>query len=376
MAGNDVIVVGLGAMGSSALYHLSRRGLRVLGLEAFEPNHRLGSFHGESRVIRLAYYEHPSYVPLLRRAYVLWDELQRESGEDLLRIIGGVMIGRPESELVSGARSSAEQHGLEYELIGSAEVPKRFPALHAAEDEVALWEPNAGFLRPERCVEAHARLARAAGATTRYSEPVRSWRADSNGVEVTTEVGVYTAEHVVFTAGARISKILGASMPTVAAERATLFWMEPSDADLFALGRCPIYMWDPADGDMFYGFPHVEWPGVKVARHHTGDFCDPDEVDRSITADDELRLRHAIEKRMPALNGRVLSGLVCLYEDSPDYHFVIDRVADHPRVVYAGGFSGHGFKFASVVGEVLADLVTTGQTTPDADFLRAGRFAV
>jgi len=354
-------------MGSSALYHLSRRGQRVLGLEAFQPGHRLGSYHGESRVIRLAYHEHPNYVPLLRRAYALWDDVQHESGEDLLRITGGLLIGRPDGELVSGARASADQHGLDFELLEAQEVHLRFPALHLAEDEIALYEPRVGFLRPERCIETFVRLA---GAETHYGEAVRSWRAHAGGVEVSTDAHQYEAEHVVFTCGARISSVLGACMPPVKAERAVLFWIEPADPEAFALGRMPVYL-----SEDFYGFPHVEWPGVKVARHHTGDFCDPDTVDRTVNAQDELRLRRAIENRIPSLNGRVLSSLICLYENSPDGHFIIDRVVEHPNIIYAGGFSGHGFKFASVVGEILADLVTRGKATSDADFLRADRFA-
>ena len=368
------MVIGLGAMGSAALYDLSRRGLSVLGLEAFEPGHRLGSFHGESRVIRLAYFEHPHYVPLLRRAYQLWDEVQRESGESLLTITGGLMIGRPGSELVAGARTSAEQHGLEYRVLDPDSVRDEFPAFDLADDEVALWEPHAGFLRSERCVDTFVRLARAAGASTRYVEPVREWRSNGSAIEVTTDVDHYTAQHVVITAGARISNVLGPCMPEVRAERATLFWIESSAPELFTPDRFPIYLWDPAGGDMFYGFPHVDLPGVKVARHHTGDFVDPDTVDRTIRAEDEQRLRRAVEKRIPSLNGRVLDAVVCLYEDSPDGHFIIDRVPEHPNVIFAGGFSGHGFKFASVIGEILADLVTRGEATRDADFLKASRF--
>jgi sarcosine oxidase len=287
------------------------------------------------------------------------------------------MIGAPESELVSGARASADQHGLEYEMLDRSEVRARFSVFHLADDEVALWETRAGFLRPERCIETYVRLAGAAGATTRYREPVRAWRANAGGVEVTTDAGQYAAEQVVFTCGARISSVVGASIPPVRAERAALFWMEPNDLDLSQYERIPIYLWNASDGGGFgfYGFPHVDWPGVKVARHHTGEFCDPDSVDRTVNASDESAIRHAIEKRMPSLNGRVLNGLICLYENSPDGHFIIDRVAEHPNVVYAGGFSGHGFKFASVVGEILADLVTRGSATPDADFLRAERLA-
>src|SRR5712692_1228404 len=217
----DVIVVGLGAMGSAALYELSRRGQRVLGLEAFEPGHRLGSSHGESRVIRLAYYEHPNYVPLLQRAYELWADLERESGEDVLHITGGLMIGLPDSELVSGALASAQQHGLDYELLDAAALRRRYPAFEPADDEVALSEPRAGFLRPERCIEAHVRLAREAGAEMRYAEPVRSWRATAEGAQLTTDTGRYAADQVVFTCGARIAQVLGEGIAAVRAERAT-----------------------------------------------------------------------------------------------------------------------------------------------------------
>ena len=370
MADFDVIVVGLGAMGSAALYQLSRRGQRVLGLEAFEPGHRLGSSHGESRVIRLAYFEHPNYVPLLQRAYQLWAELERESAAELLHITGGLMIGTPETELVSGARASADEHRLEYELLDAAELRRRYPAFTPADDEMALWEPHAGFLRPERCIETFIRLASEAGAETRYSEPVRSWRATSEGVQITTYEGTYAADKVVFTCGARMAQVLGEDIAPVRAERVPLFWMEPLNPEPFALGRLPIYMWESQGGALFYGFPHVDWPGVKVARHHSGDFVDPDRVDRTVNAEDERRLRSAIADRIPALNGRVVSSLICLYENSPDGHFLIDRVPAHPNVIFGGGFSGHGFKFASVVGEILADLVTKGQATPHADFLK------
>src|SRR6266567_7936024 len=207
MADYDAIVVGLGAMGSAALYELSRRGQRVLGLEAFEPGHRLGSSHGESRVIRLAYFEHPNYVPLLQRAYELWAELERRSGAELLHITGGLMIGVPETELVSGARASADEHRLEYELLDSSELRRRYPAFTPAEDEMALWEPHAGFLRPERCIEMFIRLARESGAETRYTEPVRAWHATAQGVEITTDEGTYAADQAVFTCGARMAHV-------------------------------------------------------------------------------------------------------------------------------------------------------------------------
>jgi sarcosine oxidase len=374
-AGFDVIVVGLGAMGSAALYQLSRRGLRVLGLEAFEPGHRLGSSHGESRVIRLAYHEHPGYVPLLQRAYTLWSELEAESGEDLLTITGGLMIGAPESELVSGARASAELHGLEHELLSADEVHRRVPALTPAENDIGLWEPRSGFLRPERCLEAFMRLAIRSGAQARYSERVVGWNSDAQGVSVRTDQGTYSAQQAVFTCGARMASLLGGRIPPIVAERMPLFWLQPSQPELFARGRLPIYLWETDTGEVFYGFPHVAWPGVKVARHYSGEACEPDTVDRVVNAEDERRLRSAIATRLPALNGPVISSLVCLYENSPDHHFLIDRLPDTPHVTYAGGFSGHGFKFASVIGEIVAHVITQGHATPDADFLRADRLA-
>ena len=364
MAGWDAIVVGLGAMGSAALYQLSKRGLRVLGLEAFEPGHQLGSSHGESRVIRLAYHEHPSYVPLLLRAYDLWADLEAESGEDLLTITGGLMIGPPQSDLVSGALASARLHGLAHEVLQPDEVHHRHPAFKLAEDDIAVWEPRSGYLRPERCIETFVRLAKRSGAEVRYSEPVRGWSAN----EVHTSGEVYRAETLVFTCGARMSGVMGDTIPPVVAERSPLFWLQSS----VAFDGLPIYLWETADRQVFYGFPHVEWPGAKVAMHHTGEFVDPDAVDRTIRAADEVRLRTAVSNRLPALNGPVLKDMVCLYENSPDGHFMIDRRSD--GVVFAAGFSGHGFKFASVVGEILADLVTKGHATEDAAFLRSQRF--
>ncbi|HEX8967492.1 MAG TPA: N-methyl-L-tryptophan oxidase [Chloroflexota bacterium] len=373
MTAYDAIVVGLGAMGSAATYQLSRRGLRVLGLDAFEAGHELGSSHGESRIIRLAYYEHPGYVPLLRRAYELWAELEQESASPLLSLTGGLMIGPPDGELVSGTRASAEQHGLSVEVLDAVEVRHRFPALQPADDEVALFEPQAGFLRPERCIEVALRLASAAGALIHHGEPVRAWRATPRTIELSTDLGTYTAERLVLTCGARMSSVLDPASVPVVAERMPLFWMQPDQPRLFSVERLPVYLWEVSRDAMFYGFPHVEWPGVKVARHHSGDFCDPDTVDRHVNETDEARLRAVIQNRLPNLNGEVVSSRVCLYENSPDHHFLIDCLPEHPNVVFAGGFSGHGFKFASVVGEILADLVTGRRAMPEADFLRAAR---
>jgi len=372
----DAIVVGLGGMGSSAAYHLAARGKRVLGLDAHAPGHTLGSSHGESRIIRLAYLEHPDYVPLLRRAYDLWREAADRVGSELMRLTGGLFVGPPEGSVVGGSLESARLHGLDHELLDADEIHRRHPAMRPSETDVALFEPTAGILFPERCIAAHLRLAALEGADLRHEEPVRSWTATDGGVEVRTDEGRYSAGALVLTAGTWLGKLLAAVQPLLQPERAPVYWLHPRESpELFEPGRFPIYIWETADLGVYYGFPHLERPGVKLGLHHSGDLCDPDTLDRRAAARDEAAVRAFASSRLPALNGPVASSLVCIYTNTPDEHFLIDRWTEHPSVVYAGGFSGHGFKFASVVGEILADLATTGAAAPEANFLRSSRFA-
>ncbi len=364
----DVIVVGLGAMGSAAAYHLARRGQRVLGLDQFPAGHTLGSSHGETRIIRMAYFEHPNYVPLVRRAYSLWEQLQRDSQTRLLHITGGLFIGRADGTLVSGSLRSAQQHGVAHSMLDANDIRARYPAFEARDDEVALFEDRAGMLLPERCINAHLRLAEQAGAELHYEERVRTWRADANEVSVETDQARYTAGRLVIAVGAWAAKLT--RLP-VQAERMPIFWFSGDRG----FDSIPIWIWqDPQRGD-FFGTPHLEWPGVKVGRHHSEEYVDPDTLDREIHPADAAPLRDFLREHMPALDGEVASARVCLYENSPDTDFIIDTDPEHPNVAYAAGFSGHGFKFASVVGELLADLATTGTTTPDAEFLRAARFS-
>jgi sarcosine oxidase len=377
MADNDfdVIVVGLGAMGSAAAYQLARRGQRVLGLDAFPAGHTLGSSHGETRIIRMAYFEHPNYVPLLRRAYELWERTQVEANVKLFEITGGLFIGPADGTLVSGSLTSARAHGLPHALLDAQEIRRRFPVLHARDHEVALFEERAGVLFPERCIEAQLSLAAAAGADLHQVEPVtRCWStAGAAGVE--TERGRYMADKLIVTAGAWAGKLLSPLQLPLQPERIPIFWFEPArEPGRFGLGNLPIWIWqDPERGD-FFGVPHVEWPGVKVGKHHSGQHVDPDAVDRTVSAADEQPVRDFLSQCLPDLAGRVASSRVCLYTNTPDEHFLIDRHPDHSNVVYAAGFSGHGFKFACVVGEILADLATTGRANPAAEFLRATRF--
>ncbi len=373
VTGYDAIVVGLGAMGSAATYHLSRRGVRVLGLDAHAPGHTLGSSHGESRIIRMAYKEHPDYVPLLRRAYRLWADLEEESGEPLLRITGGLFIGPPESGVVAGSLESARAHGLPHELLDSDETRRRYPALAPPDGHVALYEAAAGILYPERCVAAYLQGAVAAGAELRHEEPVVGWDATHSGVEVTTSQGRYVADRLVLTAGAWLGGLLQSLRLPLQSERSPVFHLLPRSPELFEPDRLPIYVWEVDGGRMYYGLPHLEQPGAKVGRHHTGEPCDPDTVNRELTTADEADVRAFVGRYMPALNGPVSSGIVCLYTNTPDEHFIVDRHPEHPRVVYASACSGHGFKFSGVIGEVLADLATDQPPNPSGAFLRADR---
>jgi sarcosine oxidase len=371
----DVIVVGLGAMGSAAACQLARRGQRVLGLEAFSRGHSLGSSHGESRVIRLAYWEHPDYVPLLRRAYALWRELEAASGEELLIQTGGLFIGPRDGELVQGTLQSVTTHALSHTLLDADAIRREYPLLRPRDSDVAIYEDPAGLLMPEKCVEAHASQAELNGADLHYGEAVTDWSVDGSGVVVQTDAGTYTAERLLLTAGAWLKPLVKVDLP-LQPERVPMFWLRPTEPiDLFAPERFPVWLWDTGATGMFYGFPHLSWDGVKLARHHSGVDCDPDTVEREIQPSDEAPVRSFVSRYMPGLDGPVALARVCMYTNTPDQHFVVDRHPEFPQVTYAGGFSGHGFKFASVMGEILADLCLEGRTMPEADFLRARRFA-
>jgi sarcosine oxidase len=370
----DVIVVGLGAMGSAAAYHLARRGRRVLGLDRFTPPHTLGSSHGQTRIIREAYFEDPRYVPLVQRAYGLWAALERETERRLLIETGGLMIGRPDSAVVRGARRSAETHGLRHELLSAAEVRRRFPALRPDDDMVAVWEPRAGILIPEACVEAHLAMARRHGATLRYDEPVLRWEPDGNGVRVVSAQGTYAAGQLVLSAGSWLASLLPDLALPLTVERQPLYWFEAlRNAEDFTPERLPIHLWEHAPQRYLYGFPDLG-DGVKVARHHEGRLTDPDAVDREVHADEVEAMRGLVRRFVPDADGRLRSAAVCLYTNTPDDHFLIDRHPAHGQVVIASPCSGHGFKFASAIGEALAELLSEGRTRLDLS-LFGHRFA-
>lgn len=369
----DIIVVGLGAMGSAAAYHLARRGLRVLGLDRFQPPHTRGSSHGQSRIIRQAYYEHPAYVPLVQRAYELWTELERESGRTLFRQTGGLMIGPRDGELVAGALASARMHGLRYELVTPAEVSAHYPVFRLPDPFSALWEPRAGVLFPEACISAHLELAGQHGASLRYDEPVIGWRAGGEIVRISTAKGQYEAGKLLLTAGAWLGPLVPELRLPLSLERQVLYWFEPA-ADRAAFGpeNCPIYLWEYAPGRFFYGFPDLG-TGVKVALHHQGEAAGPDALNRTVDPDEEAGIRSLLDRYLPEANGRLLETAVCMYTNTPDHHFVIDFHPAHPEILIASPCSGHGFKFSAAIGEIVAGLLTAGTAPFDLGLFQLGR---
>jgi len=353
----DVIIAGLGAMGSAAAFQLARREVRVLGLDRYTPPHALGSSHGDTRIIREAYFEHPVYVPMVQRAFELWRELERISGIALLMQTGGLMIGRPESDLVAGARRSAEAHGLAHTLLSASDVRARFPAFHPERDMMAVWEPRAGVLFPEACISSALAQARAHGATLCFAEPVQNWIVDGDSVRVSTTRGEYRARQLIVTAGAWVGSLLPTLDLPFRIERQVLHWFEPSsDAETFAPERCPVHLWQFDGHRFFYGFPDLG-SGVKAAFHHDGEVTTVEGVRREVALEEVEVMRAVLRRFLPLADGPWRASVVCVYTNTPDEHFWIDRHPHYEQVLIASPCSGHGFKFAPVIGEILADIV-------------------
>ncbi len=368
-------------MGSAAACHLAARGKRVLGIEQYTPAHNQGSSHGESRIIRQAYYENPAYVPLLQRAYELWEQLERDTNSNLLQLTGGLMIGPPGSAVVNGAIASATEHDLPYEVLDANELRRRYPALHPRADDTAVFEVRAGFLRPEAAVRAYLMQAARYGAELHFEETVQEWRADlsGQGVKVMTSRGTYQARHLVLAPGAWAPELLSDIGVPFDIRRHVMCWFEPSsEAESFLPARFPVYIWDVNGDDCFYGFPATGGlaEGVKVAMHSGGERCTAETLDRAVHDRDVDELRGYLARFIPSLNGRMLRGAACMYTLTPDEHFVLSLHPRYPQVAIAVGFSGHGFKFTSVVGEILADLATTGITHHRIALFAPERFSV
>jgi sarcosine oxidase len=375
----DVIIIGLGAMGSAAAYQLAQRGKRVVGLERFTPAHDMGSSHGESRMIRQAYFEDPAYVPILIRAYELWERLERDTKTDLLHLTGGVMIGFPTSQLITGSIRSAREHQLPHEVLDWHEVRRRFPPLIAAEGEMALYESRAGYLLPEECIRQQLSQAAKYGADLHFEEPIESWTAQDNGESVTVKTGkgTYQAQHLIISTGAWAPQFLTDLKLPLTVTRQVMFWLDPvGGIEPFLPDRFPVYLFASEERYIFYGFPSIDGRngGVKVAIHGSDDVCTPDSIDRDIHETDVARIRARLATRVPTLNGPVLKARTCMYTMTPDENFVICKHPHYSAVTIAAGFSGHGFKMASVVGEILAELVTDGTTRHSIELFSPRRF--
>lgn len=371
----DVAVIGLGAAGSAALYHLARRDVRAVGIDRFAPGHDRGSSHGATRIIRLGYFEHPSYVPLLRRAYALWRELEDERGGALMTVTGILEIGRPDCALVRGTLAASRLHALSHDILDAGEIMRRYPAYRLPEDVVGVLQPDGGYLEARDAIMAHLDLALDRGAEIRPHRRVLAIEPQGDGVRIITDTGVIAAGRAVIAAG----PWTGALRPELAARlsvtRQAVLWVEPDQPDLFQPSRFPVFMIETARG-IHYGFPLHGADGVKIARHHhAGEVVDPETYGRQVTAEDQRIAREGLADYLPVANGKLIGAQTCLYTMSPDGDFIIDVAPDAPQIVIASPCSGHGFKFAPVVGEILADLATTGATRHDISRFRLSRFA-
>ncbi|MFY2860834.1 N-methyl-L-tryptophan oxidase [Mycobacterium sp. THU-M104] len=359
----DVIVVGLGGMGSAAAYHVATRGHRVLGLERHEPVHANGSSHGGSRIIRQSYFEDPGYVPLLLRAYELWDKLAVDAQREVYRLTGGLFIGPPDCQTVAGSMRASRQWGLVHEVLDAAEITARFPHFTPHPGDIALYEAKAGFARPEATVRAHLELAEKNGATLHFEEPVLQWRQTRDGVRVRTPRGSYTAGQLVICPGAWAPQLLGEFGVPITVQRQVMYWLNPIGGAA-AFADDPIFIDENTSGAQIYGFPAIDGPrgGVKVAFFRKGVACTPETIDREVHPQEIDEMTARVTELLPALAGDCLHAATCMYSNTPDQHFVIARHPGCANVTVACGFSGHGFKFVPVVGEILADLCIEGAT--------------
>ena len=364
-------------MGSAACWHLARRGFRVLGLERHSLVHEFGAHHGRARMIRQAYFEHADYVPLIRRAYHNWDELAWLSGRQSLHRTGGLYLGPVDGTIVGGSVAAARQHRLKFEMIDHNGLGERFPMFRTPSDMVGFFETEAGYLIPEAAVASHLEVARDHGADLRANEAVLNWRIESRGdrtagVVVETEQGTHRADHLILCAGAWTSALLSDLNIHLQVTRQVQAWFRPTDPLPFSapLQGFPCWFIETHSPYGHYGFPlSPDGESVKIARHQPGSATTARDVDRRVAKAETDALLDIARRYLPAATGPLSDASVCLYTNSPDGHFIIDRHPGHPQVSFGCGFSGHGFKFASVVGEALADLATTGTTELPIGFL-------
>ncbi len=361
-------------MGSAAAYHLAKRGLSVVAIEQYAPGHDRGSSHGLTRIIRLAYFEHPSYVPLLRRAFALWRELERDSGETLLHVTGAIDAGQPGSRVFEGSLESCRLHRLTHEVLGGREVNERFPGFNLPAEFKAVFQPDGGFLEPEKCIRAHVARARALGAEFRTDCRVRGWRREADGVVIELDGEDVRARQLIVCAGAWTPKLIPSLAPLLRPERQVVGWFGIEDPRTFRMDQFPVFVMTTPAGH-YYGFPEFDVPGFKIGKyHHRAEPVDPDSVARPVDAVDEEVLRECVRSYFRGANGPLTQSSTCMFTNTPDEHFIIDRLPDEPEVLVVSACSGHGFKFCSVVGEIVADLAAMGRSSHDLSLFRLSRY--
>ncbi|WP_299007490.1 N-methyl-L-tryptophan oxidase [uncultured Shewanella sp.] len=370
----DVLVIGVGGMGSATVYELAKRGKKVLGLEQYDIPNTMGSSHGLTRIIRLAYMEDPAYVPLLYRAYELWRDIQLKSGRTLLHITGGIDASFEEGAVFQGSLLACQTYHLPYRVYNHKTLKKDFPAFNLSSGMLAVYQPDGGFLLSEDCISAYVEQALFLGAEIHGREKVIGWSANESGVLVNTDRACYSADKLVVTAGPWSNKLLIPLQGDKAVpERQVVIWTQPKQPEFFAMGKLPIWVLGD-EQDMYYGFPVHGIPGFKYGKlHHLRQKVDPDKMDRECSLKDEKILRQFAERFFPESTGPTLSMRSCLFTNTKDNHFIVDRHPDHEHVIFAAGFSGHGFKFVSVIGEVLAQKACDETVLLDIDLFRLNR---
>lgn len=380
----DVIVIGVGSMGSSACYFLSRRGCNVLGIEQFDITHDHGSHSGQSRIIRKAYFEHPDYVPLLNRAYENWKALEELTGSQVFYPTGLIYFGKKnDSSIIKGIKESASLYNIPVDTLDLFLTQQRFPQFRLPPGFEALFEPDAGFITPEKAILLYTEQAIKKGAIIHVKEKVLEWKREGNIIILKTDKKTYRSNKLIITAGPWAGKMIPQLAHTMKITRQLVAWVNPKKPEDFTLNKFPCWMIDDDEKPgMYYGFPELpvtkfgEPNGLKLAYHYPGRESDPDNVDRRTTNEDEDIFGFALEKYFPECFGSVLSTKTCLYSNTADENFIIDFLPGYEKqVAIACGFSGHGFKFVSVVGEILAELILEGRTQQPIDFLNAKRFS-
>lgn len=371
----DAIVIGVGGMGSAALYHLANKGMCVLGIEQFDVPHTMGSSHGHTRVIRKAYFEHPSYVPLLQKAYDMWESIEEDSGKQLVNYCGMIYAGKPDSSSIQGVKKSSELYGVPVQEFSASELKTQYPQFSFDDDMVGLYEPSGGYLLVEECVKAHSQQAQKHGAALLTNTNVTAWKHENNSYSIETDQGEFQAKSLVVSGGAWTSKLLQELNLPLTIQRIPSGWFEPENDQHTLENGFPIFGVETQYG-FFYGFPVLDERGVKIARYEGSEtVSNVDLIDRIAKDKDVGHIQQFITQYMPGVTKQVNDSSICIYTVTPDSHFIIDQHPHHENLYIAAGFSGHGFKFSSAVGAVLSDLVCDGKTDVDISFFGLERFA-